>query len=199
MELLTLLLRMAMRLRLRTEMARLAIFCIMAVPGTACAANGDSLEYAVKAAYLYKFGIYVEWPAAAFSSPDAELNLCVAGDDPFGAALDNAVEGQRIDNRPIVIRRLKTVTRDSGCHILYLGVPDATRANQILETVRGTSVLTVGDAIGAGGGIVTFVVKDRRVRFNVDEDAAAQNGLIVSSKLLNLALTVKPRQTKGER
>lgn len=199
MEFLTTLLRVATSLRRRIGMVLFAGFCIVTVPEAARSADGNSLEYAVKAAYLYKFGIYIEWPPATFSPSGTEINLCVAGDDPFGATLDNAVEGQRIDNRPIVIRRLKTVTRDSGCHILYLGVPDMTRANQILETVRGTPVLTVGDAGGAGGGIITFVVKDKRVRFNVDEEEAAQNGLIISSKLLNLALTVRPRQIKGER
>ncbi len=199
MALLILPLRAVVHLLLRAEMALLAVFCLAGVPGAARAADGDSLEYAVKAAYLTKFGIYVEWPAVAFPSPGAALNLCIVGDDPFGAALDNAVEGQRIDKHPIVVRRLKTVARDSGCHILYLGVSDAARANQILEAVRGTAVLTVGDARGAGGGIITFLVKDNRVRFNVDEEAANQNGLVISSKLLSLALGVKSRRTGGER
>jgi hypothetical protein len=198
MDFLTLLSRVSTRLRMRALPAALAAL-FMAAPGAVFAAEGESLEYAVKAAYLYKFGIYAEWPAGAFSSPSAPLNLCVVGEDPFGAALDSAVSGQRIDTHPIVVRRMKTVGRDAGCHILYLGVADAARIGQIAEMLRGSGVLTVGDARAAGGGIITFVVKDNRVRFNIDEDAAAQNGLAISSKLLSLALNVKPKQVKGER
>ena len=71
--------------------------------------------------------------------------------------------------------------------------------DRILEALRGSPVLTVGDAKESGGGIVTFVVKDNRVRFTVDDEAAAQNGLVISSKLLSLALNVKPRPSRGER
>lgn len=182
-----------------TRSAVIAAFCLAAAPGAAVAADGDSLEYAVKAAYLYKFGIYVEWPATAFAAPTAALNLCIVGDDPFGAVLDSAVSGQRVDTHPVLVRRLKTIARDSGCHILYLGVADGARAAQLQEAVRGSHVLTVGDTKVGGGGIVTFVVKDNRVRFTVDEEAAAQNGLLISSKLLSLALSVKPRLVKEGR
>jgi len=160
-------------------------------------AHAESVEYAVKAAYLYKFGIYVEWPASAFASPVAPLNLCIAGDDPFGVTLDNAVSGQRIDKHPIAVRRLKTADRNAGCHILYLGFDDAQRIEQALATLRGQPVLTVGD--GHDGGIITFVISDNRVRFNIDEEAAAQSGLVISSKLLSLALHVKPKTPKEAR
>jgi hypothetical protein len=158
---------------------------------------GESVEYAVKAAYLYKFGIYVEWPEGAFASAVAPLNLCIVGDDPFGATLDNAVNGQHIDKHPISVRRLKAVERNSGCHILYLGFDDAQRTDQALATLRGQPVLTVGN--GPDGGIITFIISDNRVRFNIDEEAAAQNGLVISSKLLSLALHVKPKTPKEAR
>lgn len=180
--------------------AALAVFtvlCMASVAVSAIAAEGGSLEYPVKAAYLYKFGIYVEWPNTAFASPTSPLNLCVAGDDPFSGALDAAVNGQRVDSHPIVVKRLKTFTRDAGCHILYLGTTDTARANQILDAARGNGVLTVSDMPGLG--VINFVIKDNRVRFNIDEEAAAQNGLGISSKLLSLALGVKPRQSKEGR
>jgi hypothetical protein len=160
-------------------------------------AHAESVEYAVKAAYLYKFGIYVEWPAGAYASPVAPLNLCIVGDDPFGATLDNAVSGQRIDKHPIAVRRLKAVDRNAGCHILYLGFDDAQHIEQALAALRGQPVLTVGD--GHDGGIITFVISDNRVRFNIDEEAAAQSGLVISSKLLSLALHVKPKTPKEAR
>lgn len=199
MDLLTFLMRVATHMSRRARSAVLVILWTVAVPGITHAAEGDSLEYAVKAAYLYKFGIYVDWPAAAFESPSAPLIVCIVGDDPFGPSLDAAVSGQKVDTHPVEARRLKTVGRDSGCHILYLGMTDSTRASQIIETLRGSHVLTVSDAKGANVGIITFVVKDNRVRFNIDDEAAAQNGLGISSKLLSLALNVKPRQSKGAR
>lgn len=171
----------------------LAALCIVLMPVMAGAA--ESVEYAVKAAYLYKFGLYVEWPNNAFASPASPVNLCVAGDDPFGPTLDEAVRGQSIGGRTIAIRRLKTVTRDSACHILYVGSTDAARSGQIIEAVRGSGVLTVSDGRPPGGAapVINFVIKDNRVRFDINEEAAAQNGLAISSKLLSLALNVKTK------
>ncbi|MGH8864711.1 MAG: YfiR family protein [Burkholderiales bacterium] len=171
--------------------------CAALAPGMAAAADPESLEYAVKAAYLSKFGLFVEWPATAYASPGSALNVCVVGDDPFGAMLDTAAGGQRIDAHPIAVRRLKTVGRDSGCHILYIGSSEAQRTAQIIAAVRGSGVLTVTDAQGSGAtGIVNFVIKDNRVRFDIDEEAAAQNGFAISSKLLSLASNVKRRPLK---
>lgn len=153
------------------------------------------LEYAVKAAYLTKFGIYVAWPDATFSAPDSAIQLCIAGDDPFGAALDKTAASQRIGERPIAVRRLKTVTRDAGCHILYIGGADPAFVQQTAEAIRGSAVLTVTDAMpGEAAGIINFVIRDDRVRFEVDEAAAAQSDLVLSSKLLSLALNVKTKR-----
>lgn len=185
-------LRTAPSLRLRLGSAMLCFFCIGLFTTSAGAANGTSLEYAVKAAYLYKFGLYVEWPPAAFASPGSALNLCIVGEDPFGATLDEAVKHQVINGHPIVIRRMKTNAQESGCHIMYLGAGDVLRAVQNPQAVRSKGVLTVSDMPGVG--IINFVVKDNRVRFDIDEEAAAQSGIGISSKLLDLALNVKPRQ-----
>ncbi len=184
--------------RLLHATACLLVLCLGLVPARGMAGGSESLEYAVKAAYLTKFGIYVEWPSTAFASPSSTLNLCVIGDDPFGAALDTAAGTQRIDGRAIAVRRLKAVTRDAGCHILYVSNSEAQRSPQIIDSVRGSGVLTVGDARanGSAAPVISFVIKDNRVRFNVDEEAAAQNGLTISSKLLSLAWNVKLKPGK---
>lgn len=176
----------------------LAVFCLFAIPASVHAAEGDSLEYTVKAAYLTKFGIYVEWPEAVFAAPGNPINLCVIGEDPFGSMLDTAAAAQRIDNRAIAVRRLKAVARDSACHVLYIGASEAARVTQIVELLRGTPVLTVSDTRGNAnaGPVISFVLKDNRVRFTIDEEAAAQNGLNISSKLLGLALSVKPKSAR---
>jgi hypothetical protein len=195
MEILTGLLRTAARSRSRTAAAMLAALGIALAPGGASAAD-ESLEYAVKAAFLYKFGSFVEWPATAFASSTSPFQLCIVGDDPFGAALDKAISGQQIAHRPIEARRLKTVRPDSGCHIAYLAASEAQRLAQTVEALRGSSVLTVTDnrPPGVPAGIVNFVIRDDRVRFDIDDEAAALNRLAISSKLLSVALSVKPRR-----
>jgi len=176
--------------RLPRALARSALLLLALAPPTACAADGETLEYAVKGAYLYKFGLYIEWPAGAFAAPASPLVLCLVGDDPFGAALDAAVSSEHVDSHPLQLRRLKSLTREAGCHVAYLGGAEAPR-----EPLRG--VLTVSEA--RGGGVISFALKDNRVRFNVDDEAAARNGLQISSKLLNMALSVKPRAGKEGR
>ena len=168
---------------------------ILLPPCAGGAEERSSLEYPIKAAYLYKFGNYVEWPKPAFPGPGSPLNLCVVGDDPFGTLLDKAVDGQQVDGRTIVLRRLKSVGRESGCHILFLGVADPQRAASMLDALRGESVLTVSDAGSGASGMIQFVLKDNRVRFNIDDDMARGSGLAISSKLLALAVAVKSKSS----
>ncbi len=157
----------------------------------------ESVEYGVKAAFLSKFGSYVEWPATAFISPTSPFNLCLTGSaDQFGSTLEKVIGGESINGRSVVIRQIKTVERNAGCHILYIGASESQRAAQIIESVRGNNVLTVSDS--GSNGIIDFVITNNRVRFNIDDEAAAQNGLVVSSRLLSLALNVKRRNSKGD-
>lgn len=153
----------------------------------ACGASAaEPIEYSVKAAYLAKFAFYIDWPPAAFASPTAPIVLCVVGEDPFGTLLDEAVTGQVVQGRSLAVKRLKTLARDSGCHIAYVN------GEVKLDALKGSSVLIVTDAQG-GNGIINFVLRDNRVRFTVDDETASQLGLGISSKLLNVALAVKPR------
>ena len=153
-------------------------------------AFGQSLELPVKATYLYKFAPFVDWGPAAFESPASPLSLCVAGDDPFGAILDQAVAGQRFGSRPIVVRRVDVIARGSRCQILYLAGSKAQPVSEGLKVVRGEPMLTVTDQArrGLAKGVIHFVVTGNRVRFEIDSAAAAANGLSISSKLLSLAL-----------
>jgi uncharacterized protein DUF4154 len=163
---------------------------LLALP--AARAQGNTLELAIEATYLVKFAPFVAWPNAA-SDP---LVLCVAGDDPFGALLDQAVSGQRVNGRAIAVRRLPRVTRGSGCDILYAAGSPAQPAAAELASVRGTPVLTVTDSERGEGakGIISFVLLDDHVRFAIDNAAAAENGLVISSKLLSLAVHPTPRE-----
>jgi hypothetical protein len=176
----------------RLCMAAVTIATGIIVPQASASA---SIEYSVKAAYLAKLSIFVQWPKSTFETPQSPIVLCIAGNDPFGDALDKSVEGQRVGDRSFVVRRLKTVTRDSGCAILFAGGSDEQSVEQALEAVKGLGVLTVADDAhdSRAAAIMDFVVQDGRVRFTIDDRAAAQNGIVLSSHLLGLAMTVKPR------
>ena len=176
--------------------ALVAVLCLAAplfFMGGVAAARSQSLEYPVKAAYLPKFAPFVDWPQRAFAAPDSALVICVLGPDPFGAVLDKAAAGQKIGDHPVVVRRIGAASRD--CHVLYLGQHSGQQVKEALQLVRGAPVLTVTDGARqtSAHGVVHFTIKDNRVRFAIDDQAAAENGLTISSKLMNLALSVKRR------
>ena len=179
--------------RRRTFPAMIASLVVLATTIVGARADDPSLEYKVKAAYLYKFGAFVEWPAATFQSSASAVNVCIAGKDPFDGFLDQATEGQKIADRPILIRRLDVIGRDSGCQIAFVGGSNRQSVSQALDVLRGSGVLTVTeDGTGGDAGIVRFVTQDNRVRFEIDQQAAERNGLKISSKLLSLAASVRP-------
>lgn len=154
------------------------------------AAPAESDALAVKAGYLTRFGIYIEWPDQR--SADSQLSLCIVGSDPFGKTLEAAMENPPPGNRPVIVRHITEVARDSDCHIVYFG--GESNAADTIARLRGTPILTVSDSRGQGA-IINFVQHEDRVRFEIDEAAAAENNLVLSSKLLGLALNVKPRPT----
>jgi hypothetical protein len=148
------------------------------------------LEYRVKAVFLLNFTKFVEWPEGTFGAPDAPLSICILGEDPFGRALDSVIEGETINNRRIVVRRIQRLPLPS-CQVLFMG-RDEKDISHTLAAVR-TGVLTVGegDRFLREGGMIAFVLDNRRVRFDINQAAAASSGLQISSKLLNVARTVE--------
>jgi len=154
-------------------------------------AEDHSLEYAVKATFLYKFASFVEWPQGSFETDSSPFNLCVVGGDPFGGRIRDAVAGQSVGRHPIVLRQLATVEPRSNCHAMFVSGSRSQTASEALSVVSGTPTLTVTDsALGRTAGIIHFVIVNDRVSFDIDNDAAARNRLVVSSKLLELARKV---------
>ncbi len=149
-----------------------------------------SLESPVKAAYLSKFAPFVEWPAGAFDGPTAPLVICVAGTDPLAENLDRAVAGQKDGEHPLTVRRLAApADAKSDCHILFTA--DAMLAQDALAAVAGQPVLSVTDTGLPVRGMISFVRVGKTLRFDIDEAQAHEAGLVISSKLLVLARTVK--------
>ena len=155
-----------------------------------CASAADhSLEYAVKATFLYKFAPFVDWPPATFEDANGPFFVCVVGNDPFTEATERTLEGIRIGSHPLVLRHLPAADAHSGCHVMFVAGSPAQPVPQALDAVRGTPTLTVTDA-AQPGSIIQFVMADGRVNFDIDANAAAANHITISSKLLALAHTV---------
>ena len=152
-------------------------------------------EAAVEATYLYKFAPFVTWPPVA-GNPAQPFNICVVGDDPFGPQLDRAVAAQGYGPRPFIIVRLDVINRASACNMAFIGGSAAQSVDAALQLVRGEPVLTVTDS-GDTPGIIDFTTQDSHIRFRIDNDAAQENHLDISSKLLSLAVSVK--SSRGSR
>jgi len=151
-------------------------------------AAADSLEYAVKAAYLVKFIPFIDWPDGVFASPDQPVTICVLGDDPFGGKLD-AEAGQKSGERAVAVKHLQQFDPGAGCQLVYLG--DAQTAADVEAATKSQPVVTVTDSGLHTPGIIGFVIDGNHVRFDIDEAAAQMDGIKISSKLLELAHAVR--------
>ncbi len=170
-------------------MIRLAAGMILLAGLGGIARAGDlPLEYAVKASYLYKFAPFVQWPPTAFEAAAAPLAICIAGPDPFGPALSEAVKGQRVNGHPIVVRHIEAVRPGIACQILFVAGDET---EEDLRAIAHEPILTVTDrARGSTGGMIQFVMVAGRVRFAINQLAAQDCGIAISSKLLGLAVSV---------
>ena len=155
----------------------------------------SSLENTVKAAYLSKLAAFVDWPASSFETPASPLRVCVIGDDPFKFELDRAVAGLMVAGRPVQAARFATAEANMACQVAYVAGSAAQSRADALKTLQGQPVLTVTDQKPSDPpgeqGIVSFVVKENRVRFQIDESKAVADRLVLSGKLLSLALEVR--------
>jgi hypothetical protein len=158
----------------------LPIIVLLFAATAAVHAQQPSLEYRVKAAYLYNFVKFVEWPAAA-----GPLTICVVGRNPFGSVLQETVRGESIGDRPLAVRSV--AQPDANCQVAF--IPEGTAAAPALRAARGIPVLTVGETPSflSQGGIINFVVEEGKVRFDINQEAAMRADLKISSRLLRLA------------
>ncbi len=146
-------------------------------------------EYEVKAAFLYNFTKFVEWPAQS-NSPFA---ICIYGDDPFGPTIDQLVRGKSVGGRFIIIRRLKEPIEARQCQIAFVTRSEEAKAQKLVEAVQGTPVLTVGERskFGKLGGMIFLVMQDNHVSVGVNVPAAEKAGLKLSAKLMSVAKQFK--------
>lgn len=171
----------------------IGISLLLLVPRAMIAQAKTANEYEVKAAFLYNFAKFVEWPASAWSSPKQPFTFCVLGKDPFGSALDDAVVGKTIADRPISVVRAGRIKDLPECQIVFVSTSESLKSPEILAGLRGRNVLVVGEAedFACSGGTIQFVLEGNHVRFAINPDAAERAKLKISSKLLALAVVVR--------
>ena len=179
-------------------MALLRRHCLAGALLLACvrvrAEPAATLEQQVKAAYLIHFASYVSWPAASFARADSPLLIGVAGDEGLAAQLARALAGRSVDGHPLALRRVgRSAAELAGLHMLFIGAQERPAMAALLAAVRGQPVLTVSDAADALalGSMITFVLADERLRFEVALAPVAAGGLHVSARMLAVARRVQ--------
>ena len=162
----------------------------------------DSSEYLIKAGFIYNFAKFVEWPSAAFPQSDSPIVIGVLGTDPFGNIIDRIVEDKKIGTRGFVVKRLKwgkDLKDLRDCKILFVSASERAHIDEIVQSVKGLPILTVGETPGFAerGGMIRFTLEDNRVRFEVNVDAAHDADLNISSRLLTLAKIIPQTAATG--
>lgn len=162
---------------------------ILCAPMAGAQNNAITAE-AVKAAYLYNFGSYVEWPEDAL--PGDDVTIGVVGADTVVRELRTLLPGRTIQDRQVRLREVQPSSPLRGVHILYIGNVAPELLEKLVEAARQHSVLVITDVPDGiqRGGMINFVMQDRRVRFEISRGAAERAGLKLSSRLLAVALRV---------
>jgi hypothetical protein len=157
-------------------------------PGSARGQEAGPSEYQMKAAFLYNFAKFVEWPPASLPANDP-LVIGVLGSDPFDGALENTIRNKTIEGHPVTVRRLKSISEVKTCHVLFISSSEKKRWPEISEALAGSCVLTVSenwDHFTEAGGMIYFFMDDRHVCFDINVEAARRASLQISSKLILL-------------
>ena len=150
-------------------------------------------EYALKAAFLYNFARYTEWPAQAFADKDAPIVFAVLGVDPFDGILDELLSGKEINGRKVVLKRYASLEKLERCHLLFVSRSMEKQWKDVRKHIKDWNVFTVAEFgnFARDGGVARFFIQSLQVRFEINGDAAERAKLKISSQLLNLSVVVK--------
>jgi hypothetical protein len=154
------------------------------------AQDAPPTEYQIKAAYLFNFAKFVQWPEPSSANPSSPMIFGVLGDNVFQDDLEKTIHGKAINQHPLEFREFHSVAEATNCQILFISPSEVKRLPEILQNLRGTGVLTVSemDHFVEAGGMINFVIEEKKVRFQINNEAAKKAGLQISSKLLSLAV-----------
>jgi hypothetical protein len=146
-------------------------------------------EYTVKAAFVYNFALYTEWPPEAFRGPETPLNICVLAANQSEDVLKGSLPGRRVKGREVVVRPVDWTSGVSGCHVLFMAASQTRLLDAVLEIIGNQPVLTVCDSAAAAerGCTIGFIVADSRVGFDINTTSASKARVVISSRVLALA------------
>jgi hypothetical protein len=159
------------------------------LPWCGWAQDAQPSEAEVKAAFIFNFVKFIEWPAEAFADAKSPLHIGVLGQKSFSADLERTVRGKTFNNRTIAVKECRTIEEARSCHVLFIAASEERRQQEICGDLGGAAVLTVGEAGGfiQSGGMINFFREGNKFRFEVNPEAAKRARLKVDSKLLSLA------------
>lgn len=180
---------------LQRSAAKVVLFIAAAVLCFPAAGNTQSeqlTEYQVKAAFIYNFAKFVEWPGDAFTESAAPLRICVLGENSVGQELTRVVNGKKIGSHDLLVSNFSEPHLARGCHVLFVSSSERGRTAQVLEAMHGATILTVGESPDflRHGGMIRLVLEEGKVRFEVNLNASEKARVKISSKLLTLARAV---------
>jgi len=183
----------ALRRGLLVRRASLFLAMVAACAGGGAVVAIMASDYEAMAALLYNVAKFVEWPSKALPETSPSLVLCILGEDPIGAALDQDLQGKKVNGKELVIKQYREVQDIEGCHILFIGASERQRLAEIFHTLNHSSVLTVAhmERFANLGGMINFIIRDNKVQFEINVDAAERAGLKMSSKVLKFAKIVR--------
>lgn len=171
----------------------LSVLLLALLGGSSVAQAAEAGEYDIKAAYLFNFAKFINWPEGSFAQEDQPIQICVLGRDDFGDALGRVSRGRTVQGRAIQVKKLKGGGRDDAkarsCNILFVSSSESGRERELLAVLEGQAIVTVGEVDGFTefGGVFNYVSEGTRIRFELNRTAAKDKGLSVSSRLVRLA------------
>lgn len=148
-----------------------------------------SREYQLKAVFLFNFVQFTDWPTNAFSDDHSPIVIGVDGNDPFGAALSDTIKGETVRGRPLIIEHYRRAEDIKACHILFISQSETRHAEEIVKGLKGKPTLTVADVEGPATAevMIRFIVESNKVHFHINQQAASNANLTLSSRLLRVA------------
>ena len=170
----------------------LALAAAVVWPTAVSAQSVQLREYDIKAAYLYNFINYIDWPADSLPPAGGTITIGIVGENPFGQAL-NPLNGKPVKGRTLIVKQVATAKDLEACQIVFISASEKARLPEIFAQLKDARVLTVSemDGFASQGGIINFISERNKVRFEINPDAARRLGLTISSELLKLARLVK--------
>jgi hypothetical protein len=173
--------------------ALVILLCVTGISPVIGADSTSAKEYQVKAAFLYNFTKFVEWPPKRFPASDSPIVIGVLGKNPFGTELENAIKDRKVNGRSFAFKTIVAPEEAKAVHLLFIPASEDHRVREILKQLEEANVLTVGEsaAFANAGGMINFLVEGDKARFEINIDAAEQAGLNISAQLQKLAKVVR--------